>query len=682
MILSLNRLKILLQSKLFLVIFLLFTCLYVFITVKVIKYESKFSFNETKFIGQVMRIKITDYGYSVTVRSKEDLIVYTEEFPYQLGDTILIEGELNPPSNNTVFNNFNYKEYLYQNKIFYTISANNITLLEENQNIFFALKNKLIKYMDTFKSHEYLKSFILGDTSYLNSDLYESYQINGICHLLAIGSSHITFLSLLLLFIFKKLKFNESLSRIILFSIIFLFLLFTDYPISIVRIYLYMIFSFLNKKLKLNLSSIKLFIFVLLITLFINPFYIYHKGFLYSYSISFILILNKDKLTGNYLMKLLKISFISFLYSIPFNIYFNFSINLFSIIYNLFYVSIFNIIVFPISFLALIFPFLDNIFYQIMNCLNYFSYFLNDFTLGIIILKKISFFILIIYLIIITYVIRDLFLKKKKSFLLLILIFIFHFYINDLVPNDYFVFIDVKQGDSSLFYSNNKTVLVDTGGIFNQQVSKKTILMLKSFGIKKIDYLFLTHGDYDHMGDSIYFLNNFQVSNVIFNSNEMNDLEQELLEELKRKKINYNIGYQGMTYTINNLKINLLNTTYQDENDSSLVLYILFNNKKILLMGDASKTVEQDLIDKYDLPNIDYLKVGHHGSKTSTSSNFIDIVKPKYSIISVGKNNFYNHPNAEVLANLSNTKIYRTDDNGSILFKFKKNKVIIKTSPP
>ena len=150
---------------------------------------------------------------------------------------------------------------------------------------------------------------------------------------------------------------------------------------------------------------------------------------------------------------------------------------------------------------------------------------------------------------------------------------------------------------------------------------------------------------------------------------------------IKLKKINYSIGYQGMTYTVNNLKIKLLNTAYQDENDSSLVLYMLFNDKKILLMGDASKTVEQDLIDKYDLPNIDYLKVGHHGSKTSTSSNFIDVVNPKYSIISVGKNNLYNHPNAEVLANLSNTKIYRTDDNGSILFKFKKNKVIIKTSP-
>ena len=175
------------------------------------------------------------------------------------------------------------------------------------------------------------------------------------------------------------------------------------------------------------------------------------------------------------------------------------------------------------------------------------------------------------------------------------------------------------------------------------------------------------HGDYDHMGDSIYFLNNFHVSNVIFNSNDMNDLEQELLEELKLKKIKYSIGYQGMTYTVNNLKIKLLNTAYQDENDSSLVLYMLFNDKKILLMGDASKTVEQDLIDKYDLPNIDYLKVGHHGSKTSTSSNFVDVVNPKYSIISVGKNNLYNHLNNEVLANLSNTKIYRTNDSGSIL---------------
>ena len=101
--------------------------------------------------------------------------------------------------------------------------------------------------------------------------------------------------------------------------------------------------------------------------------------------------------------------------------------------------------------------------------------------------------------------------------------------------------------------------------------------MLKSFGIKKIDYLIFNPRRLRSYGEIVfYFLNNFQVSNVIFNSNEMNDLEQELLGELKLKKINYSIGYQGMTYTVNNLKIKLLNTAYQDENDSSLVfIYVI-----------------------------------------------------------------------------------------------------------
>ncbi len=96
-------------------------------------------------------------------------------------------------------------------------------------------------------------------------------------------------------------------------------------------------------------------------------------------------------------------------------------------------------------------------------------------------------------------------------------------------------------------------------------------------------------------------------------------------------------------------------------------------------MGDAGIDKEKDIIEKYNLSNIDILKVGHHGSKTSSSEYFIDEIKPKYSIISVGKNNRYGHPNKEVLNNLENTKIYRTDKNGSIMFKIKNNKLKIKT---
>ena len=99
-------------------------------------------------------------------------------------------------------------------------------------------------------------------------------------------------------------------------------------------------------------------------------------------------------------------------------------------------------------------------------------------------------------------------------------------------------------------------------------------------------------------------------------------------------------------------------------------------------MGDAEKEKELDIIDKYNIKDVTFLKVGHHGSKTSSSKKFIDEINPKYGVISVGKNNKYGHPNKEVLNNLSDSKIYRTDEDGSILFKIKNNKLKIKTCSP
>jgi competence protein ComEC len=99
-------------------------------------------------------------------------------------------------------------------------------------------------------------------------------------------------------------------------------------------------------------------------------------------------------------------------------------------------------------------------------------------------------------------------------------------------------------------------------------------------------------------------------------------------------------------------------------------------------MGDAGVEVEEDLIEKYNLKDIDVLKVGHHGSKTSSGKNFINEINPEYSIISVGKNNRYGHPNKEVLSNLNNSKIYRTDRDGSIMFKIKNGKLKIETFTP
>ena len=99
-------------------------------------------------------------------------------------------------------------------------------------------------------------------------------------------------------------------------------------------------------------------------------------------------------------------------------------------------------------------------------------------------------------------------------------------------------------------------------------------------------------------------------------------------------------------------------------------------------MGDAGVEVEEDLIEKYNLQDIDILKVGHHGNKTSSSKTFIDEINPKYSIISVGKNNRYGHPNNSVLDNLEDSKIYRTDQDGSIMFRVENNKLKLETCIP
>ena len=183
------------------------------------------------------------------------------------------------------------------------------------------------------------------------------------------------------------------------------------------------------------------------------------------------------------------------------------------------------------------------------------------------------------------------------------------------------------------------------------------------------------------MGEAINLVNNFKVEKVIFNCGEFNELEQELIRVLDKKKIPYYSCIKGLNIDDNKLYF-LNNQDYGNENDNSSVIYTELNDYKFLFMGDAGIEVEEDLIKKYNLKDIDVLKVGHHGSKTSSSKEYIDEINPKYSIISVGKNNRYKHPNKEVLDNLKNSKIYRTDQDGSIMFRIKNDKLKVETCGP
>ena len=256
----------------------------------------------------------------------------------------------------------------------------------------------------------------------------------------------------------------------------------------------------------------------------------------------------------------------------------------------------------------------------------------------------------------------------------------------------YVYYLDVGQGDSSLIITPhlNEVILIDTGGKLSfdtklegdkSYVSEGTLSLLRSLGINKIDYLILTHGDYDHMGDAIYLVNNIKINKVIFNCGEYNDLEKELMEVLEQEKINYYTCINELD--INKNKIYFLNSDiYDNENDNSNVTYFNFYNNNFLFMGDAGIDKEKYILDNYNLENIDFFKVGHHGSKTSSSKEFVNMINPKYSLVSVGRNNRYGHPNEEVLDILRDSKIYRTDENGTIKLQIKNNKVNINLFEP
>lgn len=181
------------------------------------------------------------------------------------------------------------------------------------------------------------------------------------------------------------------------------------------------------------------------------------------------------------------------------------------------------------------------------------------------------------------------------------------------------------------------------------------------------------HGDADHAGYALELLNNFKVINKYTNKGRKNTLE---------KKININ-SLEIKYMSIDNIEIySLNNNIYNNENKDSLVLLIKIYNKNFLFMADADKEVEKTIIEKYNLKDIDFLKVGHHGSKTSTSVSFINKINPKYSIISVGKNNKFGHSNTETLETLKNTKIIRTDKAGTIKITINKNESLINTYSP
>lgn len=633
---------------------------------------------DDKAVGIITSIAKDNGKYKINLKSSENIIVtYYEEknINLEIGDKVLIEGTFNIPEENTTEYLFNYKEYLKRNNTFYQVTATTIKKISSSPNLFYKIKNLVVKR----SNNKYVHAFILGDKSYIDKDVKRSYQSNGISHLFAISGMHIALLSSILEKILKKLKLEEETIYKITCIILLLYLLLVGLAPSVLRGVLFYILFTLNRIYYLNIKPINLFLFIMSLSLLINPNYIFNIGFQYSYLISLSLIKLQDALkSNNYLKSLLKVSITSFLVSIPITLYNFYEINVLSIIYNLFYVPLVSLLIFPLTLLVFIFPKLEIIYNILIFILENSSLILTKIHFSKLIFKRLPLIIYLIYLLLIIFYIF----KNKRIYIYILFgLLIIHYFLPYFETNDYIKMIDVGQGDCILLHSNNKNILFDTGGtsVYNNdsdgEIYHNTIgPTLKSLGIKKIDKLILTHGDKDHLGEAETLIKHFKVDEVLLNSNYINYREKRIISLIPKK---VNIAKEGYATNVGDFKLIELNEDLTDENDSSQIYLIKYKNIYILMTGDASIKSEENLLNKYTLPNITILKVGHHGSKTSTSETLLKTLKPKVALISSGRNNKFNHPHKITIDNLKkyNVKTYNTKTGGTITINLNNLKI-------
>lgn len=698
------RLKRILQHRYFFGVLAFCFILYSLFVYYFINFNSYYNGFEKSLQGTVNSYSINGDKLTIYLKAKEIVIVnyyfkslnektYFED-NLKLGDLISVAGELEEPERNRVFNGFDYKKYLYNKHIFYLMNANKISIMEKNSGLLFYFKNLVMDRINSIsKSKVYIMTFILGDKSFIDNEVKESYQDNGISHLFAVSGMHISLFAGIMLFFLKRVSYNNyfNYGMVCLFLLFYLFL--AGFPASLLRASVMFILFSINKVFNLKISNLNILFIVIITILFIDPFYLFDIGFQFSYLISGTLIMMRWKIgvIKSKLKRNFYVSVVCFLVSFPICIYNFYGTNFMSVLFNLFYIPFVSIIVFPLSLITFVFPFLDTVLYYSIFVMERISLFISSINFGYIIFPKVNFGVYFIY-----YIVIFLSFWKIEFVLLFLVMLLIHKGYIYFDSNLYVYYLDVGQGDSALIRlpNNSGNILIDTGGKFSYEMEKwrekrskysivksSTIPFFKSFGIKKLDYLILSHGDYDHIGEAINLVDNFNVEKVIFNCGEFNDLEKELIKVLDKKKIRYYLCIKELN--IDNNELYFLQTKeYDNENDNSNVIYAELNGYKFMFMGDAGVDKEKDILDKYNISNIDVLKVGHHGSKTSSGKVFIDGINPKYSIISVGKNNRYGHPNKEVLNNLDGSKIYRTDQDGSIMFKIKKNKLRIATYSP
>ncbi len=660
-------------------------------------------------------------------------ILIKSKYPLTYGNKIKTTAKLKLPPGIRNKNGFDYAKYLKTQDIYITAEIQDTSVLQENdvnviENISYQIRNKVKNFTKNTLNNEeagILNALIIGDDTGISKDIEREYKESGMIHLLIVSGGHTVFLLILLKYILKFFNISRNKSKITCIVVIILYIFVTGETPSILRAGIACVIVIMGELIGRQNDGFTTLFFVLLLILIKNPNTVFSLSLQLSFMgvvgimLAYTKISNKLLFIPKIISEPLSLTISAQLFVIPIIIY-NFNvIYLSGFISNIFTMSlsgiimmagmilfIINLFIFP---LVLIPMKIVSILIKIMNYIAMFFSNINWLTYYTVTPNKIS---IILYYVLLIYVfaekqdtsvfgvnlpilLKDIIMQKKLKRIIIIAVILIIICFNFIKLNNENIqisVIDVGHGDSILITTkNNKNILIDTGDSYNYGGSsfdageKIIVPYLLKRGIKSLDMLILTHFDSDHIGGyrKISDVIDIRRLGISINSlkkekyNEIVDIAKENFSEIKYLQ-------RGNTFVFDGIKLKVLlprkEENIENENNDSIVLLMEYKNKKVLFMGDLEEEGEKLLLKLERNLEADVLKAGHHGSSTSSTENFINKIKPKIALISVG-NRFSSVPGKEVLKRLDSVycKVYRTDKNGEITVNINENYLSVDT---
>ncbi|WP_171050887.1 DNA internalization-related competence protein ComEC/Rec2 [Bacillus sp. BHET2] len=626
----------------------------------------------------------------------------------QPGDLCRVRGELGEPKQGKNPNLFDYQNYLSQRGVFWILDVKDFGECVDKSTWKHTLTHMryhgLKRIERTFPPTTVgvTQALIFGETHRVAQDSMKAFRDLGVVHLLAISGLHVGILFAVLYYFLLRIGMTKGMASWVGIIFLLCYIVLTGASPSVIRSSIMLVVLLLGKKAALNVSVIDSLSLVFLFIVLYEPYSVFNVGFQLSFMVSFSLVMSSGAILNesSSIRQLFMVTFVAQLSSLPIVIYHFYEFPLIGFLTNLLYVPLFSVIILPLCILTFFltsYLSMDSLFviYQfLLDGIQEVSSLLASVPFCTLVIGKPPFLFTLGYLLIIYIVFVGV--EKKKtisSFGFLLLYIVFHMTVITYNPYGEIVFIDVGQGDATLIRLpyNRGTYLIDTGGEVQFKKEKWeernepfsvgediVVPFLKSKGITTIDTLVLTHGDMDHIGGAEAVLREMKVREVMISPNSQEKVEVKKIVGMAQRKripvkeVMYPNNWRGDKYGLH--IVSPQDRVYEGNNDS-IVIYGEIGRLKWLFTGDLEEQGERAFIETFDLP-VDVLKVGHHGSNTSTTEAFLEDTNPSMAVISAGESNRFGHPHPNVLERLSERgmTIYNTAKDGAITYRFREKK--------